>query len=685
MTAYLLNVIRYFPAVTITACCLYLSPVQATLQSSSLYNIQAIPGWVKPIAPAVAKEDDDVVRGGQRYLLVDRQFRDNGEQVALFKRYVTDVVGQSGLSDASKLSITFDPSYEKLQLHTATVLRNGKKSDRLANARIDVARTEDSSEQDLFLGQVTALVVFSDIRVGDQVEVSYTVVGRNPVLDPRHHSSWRTRWTVPVQRSLLRITVPQGMALAHTPRPAAVFSEETRAGLRTLQWQWEAQSALEIEKNTTRWYVDSGRMEVSAFRNWDEVAEWGAGLFVGHSTQGESFRRLSKSIKQTADEKGLQPAIAEAIDHVQKRIRYYGIELGENSHRPHSPDEVLKNGYGDCKDKALLLVSLLDELGVSAWPLLVSSRNRKGIVDQLPSPGAFDHAIVLIEHNGEQYWVDATDNSQSGLLGFRGQPEYGAALVLGKSGTALITRKAPMPKQPTVSKHDSFYISSFNGPVDLVTTSTYRGFNANAVRYYLDDLGKRQFEKNHMERYQRDYGKLRMLDKMEIKHNDVENTITLTSSFRLSKFWDVHRRYQQAGFNTYAFAVADELDEFEDISEDREAPLPVARTRWVTHRIQYYPNIASTARALEESNFEIDGFAYHDSEYVMGDSKVFESELKITAEEISIDQLKEYNKFRNRVLRNIRDGRFYKSLNKDDVENGKAMVTLLNELGELSQ
>lgn len=665
------------------ACCLSLSNAQAAVKNNaSQYAITPVPAWVKPIANPTAGPNSDVI-GGQRHLLVDRQYRDNGQQVAYHRHFVTDVVGQVGLSRASKLSVSFDPNYEKLELHSASVLRDGQKSDRLHSARIDVARTEDSSEQDLLNGEVTALVVLADVRVGDQVELRYTVIGRNPVFDPRHHSSWRTQWSVPVERSVLRITVPQSMKLSHTARPKASITKELNRGLQTVQWQWDELESSDADDNTTDWFADPDIMDVTAFTNWQEVADWGTTLFEGHSTQGADYRRLSQSMKQYADTNGLQPAMAKAIDHVQKRIRYYGVELGVNSHRPHSPDEVLKNGYGDCKDKTLLLVSLLNDMGVKASPILVSARTKRGIVKRLPNPGIFDHVVVFIEHDGKQYWVDATDSSQSGLLGLRGQPEYGAGVVLGKPGVALITRDAPMPEQPTISTHDRIYLSSFGGPADFITATTFRGRDANRIRRRLDETGTRRFGKNYKEYYEDIYGKLRMLDKLKVEEHSTENEITITNSYRLDKFWELNSRAQQAEFDAYALTITNQLDEFEDVSRDRKAPLPIDARSWVAHRIQYFPNVASNERALEESNFGIDGFSYHDSEYVIGDSFVFESELKVTTDEIDVDQLKEYNKFKNRVGRNTRSGRHHRSVDQDAVNVGKATTTLLNELAEL--
>ena len=47
------------------------------------------------------------------------------------------------------------------------------------------------------------------------------------------------------------------------------------------------------------------------------------------------------------------------------------------------------------KDKSLLLSSILNELGIEAFPALVNTEAQTELARELPSPLAFDHCIVL--------------------------------------------------------------------------------------------------------------------------------------------------------------------------------------------------------------------------------------------------------------------------------------------------
>ena len=88
------------------------------------------------------------------------------------------------------------------------------------------------------------------------------------------------------------------------------------------------------------------------------------------------------------------------LEYVQKEIRYTGLEIGLHSHAPNPPKVVLDRHFGDCKDKSLLLISVLGAVGIDAYPALVSSSLRVHVGEILPSPLAFDHVVVFAVIDG---------------------------------------------------------------------------------------------------------------------------------------------------------------------------------------------------------------------------------------------------------------------------------------------
>src|SRR5204862_5781783 len=80
---------------------------------------------------------------------------------------------------------------------------------------------------------------------------------------------------------------------------------------------------------------------------------------------------------------------------VQGEVRYVAIEIGIGGFRPHPAQDILRNRYGDCKDKATLLSALLREIGVESYYVLINSR-RGVVLPEFPSAMVFDHVILAI-------------------------------------------------------------------------------------------------------------------------------------------------------------------------------------------------------------------------------------------------------------------------------------------------
>ena len=81
---------------------------------------------------------------------------------------------------------------------------------------------------------------------------------------------------------------------------------------------------------------------------------------------------------------------------VIEKTRYVGLEFGIHGYKPYPVSQVLLRRFGDCKDKALLLMALLREQGIESELVLLRSR-RAGLVDSQPASLAiFDHAITYV-------------------------------------------------------------------------------------------------------------------------------------------------------------------------------------------------------------------------------------------------------------------------------------------------
>ena len=82
---------------------------------------------------------------------------------------------------------------------------------------------------------------------------------------------------------------------------------------------------------------------------------------------------------------------------VQHDIRYVAIELGIGGWQPHAASDVFAHRYGDCKDKATLLSTMLSQAGIESFYVVINSE-RGSVTPQVPANvGAFNHVVLAIK------------------------------------------------------------------------------------------------------------------------------------------------------------------------------------------------------------------------------------------------------------------------------------------------
>jgi len=103
--------------------------------------------------------------------------------------------------------------------------------------------------------------------------------------------------------------------------------------------------------------------------------------------------------------------ITKVHEFVVRDVRYVSMSEAGNAIRPHSIAQTLENRYGDCKDKTALLLEMLDQIGVDAYPVLVSTNRLNQNKLLIPSIGYFNHVVLCFELNGQKHCIDATDST----------------------------------------------------------------------------------------------------------------------------------------------------------------------------------------------------------------------------------------------------------------------------------
>ena len=135
-------------------------------------------------------------------------------------------------------------------------------------------------------------------------------------------------------------------------------------------------------------------VHVSTYQAWDEVATWYQGLIKGQVDSSPQIRAAVHEVTRgIADERGRIRAL---YDYVVGKTRYVGLEFGIHGFQPYRTPQIFARKFGDCKDKASLLVVMLKEAGIPSTMVLARTRTGGDIDSRPASLAPFDHAIVYV-------------------------------------------------------------------------------------------------------------------------------------------------------------------------------------------------------------------------------------------------------------------------------------------------
>ncbi len=563
------------------------------LQAAEQVLFAAEPSWRQMVEIPSSSRLSPI--NGQRYLLVDRQYYLDSQQVQRFNRYVVQITSTEGLEGASQLSFDFDPAYETLTINRVRVWRNGQALDRLEPQELRLFQREADLEHFLYTGAKTAYLILPDIRVGDVLEYSYTLQGNNPVMNNRYGEKIPLDWEIPVARNVLRLVLSPNRALYfQAPKKSEpLLKVSDVAGRREILWQEDNVPAVVQDDDTPAWYSPFRYLAISEYVDWQDVVKWAQPLYEQASVVDQSVQQLADQfLAQSSDR---QQQIMLALSFVQQEIRYLGMEDGMGSHRPRLASETLYRRYGDCKDKTALLLALLKAMGFAPFPALVNLDQGQSLPDELPSPYAFDHVIVTLLLDGKRLWLDGTNLNQGTRLESVGFPYLRYALIVAPDSRELVSMDSEFRPSHIQINQEIWVEKTAN---KLRVESRYSGEQAEQQRSHWRNTTPEYMSRNFSDYYSKIYLDADPLGLPLLRDDPERNELTFSEVYSVAGGMQALRQY---GLDIYA----DQIDSYlKSYSDRRRQPLALTAPLQIEQQfLLHFPTkiAASPYRSTEEN------------------------------------------------------------------------------------
>ncbi|MFN8209222.1 MAG: DUF2569 family protein [Bacteroidales bacterium] len=492
------------------------------------------PTWITSIMPDYTYKQPENATAGSFCLLINEQ--DNIVTEETYIQFAIKLLNNDGLQEFSDIQITFDPTYQKLHLNSLKIIRDGHVKEILVEQPYKLIQREENLERHIYDGRISAVFNLKDTRIGDIIEYSYTLEGFNPLYRP-HYSNYLTfGYSVPVARIYKQIVAPVDNDLRFVFLNGCPPFDSIRSA-RLIHYSWDLRNVPQklTDINIPEWYNPYPEVIISDFLSWEEVANWSSNLYKLNPSETAEINLMTIALfgkKLHGDS-----SIIKIIRFVQDEIRYLGFENGLNNMKPELPVHVLKQRYGDCKAKSLLLAEMLKTYGLDAAPMLVHTVNGYRLNQVLPSPDFFNHCVVHLNHRGMSFNIDPTLSFQGGDLLHLYFPNYYKGLVL-KPGEKYLT-DIPTPAYTSVESVETYTLNSIGKGGKFEVATTYTGCDADNERYYLANNDLNSIQQNYLNFYSNLFPTIKnSSDITYTDARDIVNILTVKESYTIDSLWE---------------------------------------------------------------------------------------------------------------------------------------------------
>ncbi len=471
--------------------------------------VEEAPGWLQQAAalkvPAYDKEVPAVVLRNDEDVVVN-----NDGRVTTTTTYAVRILTRDGRGYARAIEHYLTNSSKINDLHAWLIRPNGVVKKYGKDETVDVI----ADVNDIY-NEYRKKVIYAvdDADIG--VVFGYQATGEDHPLF--NQEVWPFQDLLPTLESRYSLTLPSGwratsLTFNHEKIEPSVSGSSYVWELRDLAPIREEPASPEIYNLAPTVAINYSQSDsgISAnsknFETWTQVSRWATELHDPQAVPDESI--AAKARELTANSKTELDRI-KAIGRFVQNLQYISIDIGigrGNGYRPHAASQVLAKAYGDCKDKANLMRSMLKAINIVAYPIAIYSGDANHVKEQWASPDQFNHCIIAIKVSDETVGptiitsdklgrlliFDATDSNTT--VGDLPDDEQGsfALLIAGEAGQLF--RMPVLPPDASSFDRQAEVVLSAEGTITATLQERAKGQAAADARRQFRGLSSMQYQ-----------------------------------------------------------------------------------------------------------------------------------------------------------------------------------------------
>lgn len=321
-----------------------------------------------------------------------RKLAPNGTSSS-FHQMEWQIVDDLNPNELPGYSFSYAPLRQKAELLKAEVYRGDR-----TILLTDYGRARLSDPQyRMYYDLVAFQIPFPSLEKGDRIRVEYRIddTERNNIFGDYFGDLVYFTSSYPIKTMAYTLMVPKGRKIYHHVAQMKPEFEQLQSDDETIyRWVQNRISPYESEPRMPGIAEFLPYISVSTFDSWEQMAAWYADLIKGQLDLDHETKQIVANLVKGANSR--KEIVKRIHEYVITQTRYVALEFGIHGYKPYQVNQITTRQFGDCKDKASLIVAMLEEAGIDGQIAIVRTTD-KGKINTFPaSLGYFNHAIAYV-------------------------------------------------------------------------------------------------------------------------------------------------------------------------------------------------------------------------------------------------------------------------------------------------
>ena len=507
-----------------------INQIERQVRGKIIKDVDPRIGEILATAPAAR----DYPQAGALLLWCDEKIEVTGQNTQISDlHYVIKILNERGKEAFAETAIEYDSTFEKVELEYARTIRPDGQVIEIGKRHIrDVSKYLNFP---LYSNVRAYIISFPEVVEGACIEYKVKISRSQLINEKDIVLNYPLQSSEPIISANFTLSLPK-----ENPAHIKIINEkyndcqatlapqtEERQGRLIYTWQFKDIPQIIPEPGMPPQSKINPTILISTFDDWDQIYKWWYSLAKDKLKADQAIKQQVERL--TSEQFSREGNLRAIYNFCAQKIRYVAVEYGRGGYQPHHAADIFKFKYGDCKDQAVLLVTMLRQAGFRAWLVLIPTQDNYDLNRDFPAT-LFNHAIAAVALKDRIVFLDPTAETCS--FGDLPPMDQGRGVLIYKEEGYEIGRTPLFAAQHNlVSQRTNIKVKSNESITalrDIISTGIYE----QSQRYWLLYTQPKLIEEALQSKIQ-EFSIGAKLEKYHIEHLDDLNTpVYLTYAFQ---------------------------------------------------------------------------------------------------------------------------------------------------------